>query len=491
MIVTRKSLSRRSILKGLGAAIALPVLDAMTPAFAAASRLADGAAPRRMAFMYVPNGIIMDQYTPATAGADFQLTRVLEPLAAYREDFMVLSGLTLNGGRALGDGAGDHARAASSFLTSAHPVKTAGADIKVGVSVDQMAAQAVGDATKFPSLELTCEDGRLVGSCDSGYSCAYSNSISWRTPSTPNPAEINPRAVFERLFGDAELDPVTRAKRSLYNKSILDFVSDDTRRLQGTLGSTDRRKLDEYLFAVREIEQRIEKAEKDSATLPMPSMERPAGVPVDFAEHARLMFDLMVAAFQTDQTRIATFMIGREGSGRVYRETRYLGRSPSVDTSPQQSRDDRERGKDQQVSHGAIRLFPREAEEHQGRRRHTARSFDGSVRQRLERRQPASTRSSSRRPGRTRRRQHQTWTPRHLSRGNPHGRSVCGHARSHEREARIVWRFKGRTRPARPYLTPTSACPFIPFGRRSARGQSCRLSTCAQPLASTSCGSRF
>jgi hypothetical protein len=316
MIITRKSLSRRSILRGLGAAIALPMLDAMTPALSAAARIT-GDAPRRMAYIYVPNGIIMDQFTPL---ANFEFPRLLKPLAAYREDVMVLSGLTLNGGRALGDGAGDHARAASSFLTSAHPVKTAGADIKVGVSVDQMAAQAVGDQTKFPSLELTCEDGRLVGNCDSGYSCAYSNSISWRTPSTPNPAEINPRAVFERLFGDAELDPATRAKRALYSKSILDFVSDDTQRLQGKLGSTDRRKLDEYLTSVREIEQRIAKAEKDSANLPAPSIERPAGVPVDFAEHARLMFDLMVAAFQTDMTRIATFMIGREGSGRAYRE---------------------------------------------------------------------------------------------------------------------------------------------------------------------------
>ena len=319
MIITRKSLSRRSMLKGLGAAIALPVLDAMTPALSAASRIA-GAAPRRMAFMYVPNGIIMNQFTPATAGADYELTRLLQPLAAYREDLMVLSGLTLNGGRALGDGAGDHARAASSFLTSAHPVKTSGADIKVGVSVDQMAAQDVGNLTRFPSLELTCEDGRMVGNCDSGYSCAYSNAISWRSPSTPNPGEINPRAVFERLFGEAEVDPATRAKRALYSKSILDFVSDDTRRLQGSLGSTDRRKLDEYLASVREIEQRIEKVEKDSASLPAPSMERPAGVPVDFAEHAKLMFDLMVAAFQTDMTRIATLMLGREGSGRAYRE---------------------------------------------------------------------------------------------------------------------------------------------------------------------------
>jgi hypothetical protein len=317
VFITRKSLSRRTLLKGLGAALALPMLDAMTPAFAATG---SAAAARRMAFIYVPNGIIMPQLTPETAGAGFQMTRILEPIAPWREDWMILSGLTLNGGRALGDGAGDHARAAGSFLTSAHPVKTAGADIKAGVSVDQMAAQAVGSQTRFPSLELTCEDGRLVGNCDSGYSCAYSNSISWRTPSSPNPAEINPRAVFERLFGDADLDPKVRAKRALYNKSILDFVSDDTKRLEGNLGSTDRRKLDEYLFAVREIEQRIEKAEKESANLPAPTMERPAGVPVDFGDHAKLMFDLMLAAFQTDQTRIATFMMGREGSGRTYRE---------------------------------------------------------------------------------------------------------------------------------------------------------------------------
>ena len=317
MFITRKNLSRRTLLKGLGAAVALPMLDAMIPAFAAPG---SSAAARRMAFIYVPNGIIMPQLTPETAGAGFQMTRILEPIAPWREDWMVLSGLTLNGGRALGDGAGDHARAAGSFLTSAHPVKTAGADIKAGVSVDQMATQAVGNQTRFPSLELTCEDGRLVGNCDSGYSCAYSNSISWRTPSSPNPAEINPRAVFERLFGDADLDPKVRAKRALYHKSILDFVSEDTKRLEGNLGSTDRRKLDEYLFAVREIEQRIEKAEKESANLPVPTMERPAGVPVDFSDHAKLMFDLMLAAFQTDQTRIATFMIGREGSGRTYRE---------------------------------------------------------------------------------------------------------------------------------------------------------------------------
>jgi hypothetical protein len=320
MIITRKSISRRALLKGLGAAIALPALDAMVPALSFAATTASAVTPRRMAYIYVPNGIIMDQFTPSTEGAAFELKRVLEPLTPYREDINILSGLTLNGGRALGDGAGDHARAASSFLTSAHPVKTSGADIKVGVSVDQVAAQDVGHLTRFPSIELTCEDGRLVGNCDSGYSCAYSNSISWRTPSTPNPGEINPRAVFERMFGDADLDPATRAKRSLYNKSILDFVTDDTRRLQGTLGATDRRKLDEYLYSVREIEQRIQKAEKQFANMPAPSMERPAGVPADFGEHAKLMFDLMAAAFQTDQTRIITFMIGREGSGRAYRE---------------------------------------------------------------------------------------------------------------------------------------------------------------------------
>jgi hypothetical protein len=232
---------------------------------------------------------------------------------------MVLSGLTHNTGRALGDGPGDHARAAASFLTGVHPKKTDGADIHSGVSVDQIAAQKIGNATRFASLELGCEDGRLVGNCDSGYSCAYSNSISWRTTSMPMPPEVNPRAVFERMFGDSSETPEARAKRLTYNKSILDFVLEDTQRLKGDLGKTDRRKLDEYLDAVREIERRIEIAERDSTEF-TPNMEKPAGVPVEFADHVKLMFDLMTLAFQADLTRISTFMMCREGSTRTYRE---------------------------------------------------------------------------------------------------------------------------------------------------------------------------
>jgi len=272
-----------------------------------------------MAFVYVPNGIIMKDWTPAAEGSTFDFTRILKPLEPHRQNLMVLSGLTQNTGRALGDGPGDHARAAASFLTGIHPKKTSGADISLGVSIDQIAAQKVGSATRFASLELGCEDGRLVGNCDSGYSCAYSNSISWRTSTTPLPPEVNPRAVFERLFGDASETPEVRAKRLAYNKSILDFVLDDTQKLKGDLGRTDRRKLDEYLDAVREIERRIEQAEHDHTQF-TPNMEKPEGVPIEFADHVRLMFDLMTLAFQADLTRISTFMICREGSTRTYRE---------------------------------------------------------------------------------------------------------------------------------------------------------------------------
>jgi hypothetical protein len=313
----RKRLPRRAFLRGLGVSIALPALDAMRPAFAAARP-----APPRMAFVYVPNGIDMEHWTPAGEGAGFELPNILAPLAEHRSRFNVLTGLAHINGRALGDGPGDHARAASTFLTGVHPKKTAGADISLGVSADQVAARKIGSATRFASLELGCEDGRLVGNCDSGYSCAYSNSISWRSESTPNPPEVSPRAVFERLFAgyDDTLDPAARARRRRYNKSILDFVREDARALAGAVGPTDRRKLDEYLTSVREIEQRIEKAERDAGHAAPPPMGKPEGVPVEFHAHARLMFDLIVAAFQTDATRVITFMMGREGSGRTYRE---------------------------------------------------------------------------------------------------------------------------------------------------------------------------
>jgi len=239
-----------------------------------------------------------------------------------REDLLVLSNLDSYTGNALGDGPGDHARAGASFLTGVHCRKTAGADIRGGVSVDQFAATKLAGATRFPSLELGCEDSRTVGDCDSGYSCAYTNSLSWRTPQTPMPPEVNPRAAFERLFGTAEdlnLDPQTRAQRLKYRKSILDFVRTDTQNLSKTLGPADRRKLDEYLYSVREVEQRIESAEKDTNQV-APAIDKPAGIPFEFPEYAKLMCDLQVLAFQADLTRVVTLVIAREGSNRVYPE---------------------------------------------------------------------------------------------------------------------------------------------------------------------------
>jgi len=325
--MTQKALSRRTLLRGLGTAVALPVLDAMTPALAAPAARAAAESPLRMVFAYVPNGVIMEHWTPAATGTRFAFPEILQPLEPLRHKLNILTGLTHNTGRALGDGPGDHARAASTFLTGIHPRKTAGADISLGISVDQAAAQALGSRTRFASLELGLEMGRLAGNCDSGYSCAYSNSISWRSATTPNPPEVNPRLVFERLFGD--YDPTesaaSRAKRSRYNKSILDFVAEDTASLKRELGATDRRKLDEYLTAVREVEARITQAEKSAAgemslSAVAPGFEKPAGMPVEFAEHARIMFDLMTIAMRTDLTRVMTIMLAREGSNRPYRE---------------------------------------------------------------------------------------------------------------------------------------------------------------------------
>jgi Protein of unknown function (DUF1552) len=319
MALMNKHLSRRRLLRGLGAAISLPLLDAMVPAFASPS---SSAAPLRLAFVYVPNGVLMNQWTPSIVGPDFDLPRILAPLEPHRDKVLVLSGLTQNTGRPLGDAEGDHARASATYLTGVHPKKTDGAGISAGISVDQVAASHVGGASRFPSIELACEDGRLVGNCDSGYSCAYSNTLSWRAPSTPLPPEVNPRAVFERLFGSIDENPVDRLKRRRDETGILDYVLADSRRLAAQLGPSDRGKVDEYLTSVREIERRIQLAETDSAAAPdaPPSIEKPSGVPADFAGYAQLMFDLMAAAFQTGATRVSTFMLGREGSTRAYRE---------------------------------------------------------------------------------------------------------------------------------------------------------------------------
>ena len=319
MIVTRRHLPRRTFLKGMGAVIAVPVLDAMTPAFAAPAQA--GKAPLRLAFTYVPNGVTMVDWTPTGDGAAFEFSRILKPLERFREDTLVISGLAHRNGYALGDGPGDHARAAASYLTGVHPRKTAGADIQNGISVDQVAAQYLAKETRFPSIELGCDDSRTVGNCDSGYSCAYTNSLAWRGPATPMPPETNPRLVFERLFGDIDtsLPAETRARRLQYRRSILDLVRERTAELTTTLGGSDRRKLDEYLTSIREIEQRIEKAEQDLTGL-NPGIDKPTGVPVLYADYVKLMFDLQIVAFQTDLTRVATMMMGREGSMRTYPE---------------------------------------------------------------------------------------------------------------------------------------------------------------------------
>lgn len=246
----------------------------------------------------------------------------MQPMAAYRERMLVLTGLAHNNGRALGDGAGDHARASASFLTGVHPRKTAGADIHNGISVDQVAAHFLGDKTRFASLEFGLEHGRQAGNCDSGYSCAYTNSLAWRGEATPMPPEVNPKLMFERLFGTAdpgETDGM-RARREQYRKSILDFVREDAAALQSSVGPNDRRKLDEYLTGVREIEKRIALAAKQQEGLPKPGMDRPFGIPADFDEYAKLMFDLMTVALRTDSSRILTMMVGREGSNMTYRQ---------------------------------------------------------------------------------------------------------------------------------------------------------------------------
>jgi hypothetical protein len=318
MIITGKHLRRRTFLKGMGATLALPMLDAMTPALAATSRFS---AKSRLAFTYVPNGIVMADWTPKAVGAGYELTRVLQPLAPYRGQMLVLSGLAHENGKALGDGPGDHARAGASYLTGVHPRKTAGADIQNGISVDQVLAQQIGSETRFASLELGCDDSRTVGNCDSGYSCAYTNSLAWRGPTTPMPPETNPRLVFERLFGDIDtsVPADVRARRLMYRRSILDLVNDRAAKLSGQLGPSDRRKLDEYLSSIREIELRIQKAEQDPTGL-TPGIDKPTGVPVMYADYVNLMFDLHLLALQADQTRIVTMMMGREGSMRTYPE---------------------------------------------------------------------------------------------------------------------------------------------------------------------------
>jgi hypothetical protein len=309
--VTKKHLSRRALLRGIGAAVSLPLLDSMAPSMKAATT------PKsRLGFVYVPHGAVMDKWTPAAEGTSFEMTQILSPLTPYRDRLTIISGLADKAAESQGDGGGDHSRAAPSYLSGVHPKRTEGDDIRAGTTIDQIAAEKIGQDTPLPSLELGIEDTGLVGVCDVGYSCAYMNSIAWKTESTPLPMEINPRTVFERLFGDGS-SAEERLQRKKEDRSILDSVTKETARLEGGLGVRDKARISDYLENIREIERRIQKAEKQASTnLSVPAT--PIGVPESFEEHAKLMFDLQALAYQADITRISTFMLARDLSQRTF-----------------------------------------------------------------------------------------------------------------------------------------------------------------------------
>jgi hypothetical protein len=320
----KTNLNRRHFLRGVGACLALPAFEAFSPVIAAIKEAAPLAttgsgAPLRMAYVYFPNGAHQEHWWP-TEGDSLVLNRTMQPLESVRHQLQVLGGMDHVNATPGPDGAGDHARASGTFLTGVRVKKTAGADIHAGISIDQLAARRVGHLTRFPSLELTCDAIRKSGSCDSGYSCAYQYNLSWSSPSTPVAPEANPRLVFERLFGAGS--PGERGRhlkqRQQQQRSILDFVLDDARAIQKNLTARDHEKLDEYLTSVRDLEKRIEQAERFEA--PDPAIKTPDGIPASFQEHIRMMFDMLLLAFQTDSTRIATFLMANEGSNRAFPE---------------------------------------------------------------------------------------------------------------------------------------------------------------------------
>ena len=319
MIVAKKSLGRRTVLRGMGAALSLPLLDAMVPALTAFQKTA--AKPvNRFGTVYVPNGIMMAQWTPSAEGAAFEFTPTLKPLEPFGDRLLVLSGLNSTPPAKQAGAVGVHARASTRFLTDVPPKVTNGSDLEAGISMDQIAAKELGKHTQLASLELGLESTESAASCDNGFNCVYTSTISWRGSTTPLPTENNPRQVFERMFGDAaSTDPAVRLARIQQQRSILDSVTQRIARLGQTVGSGDRAKLDEYFEAIRDVERRIQNAERQSAT-ELPVVDQPPGIPASFEEHAKLMYDLYALAWQCDMTRVITFMIAHEFSGRTYPE---------------------------------------------------------------------------------------------------------------------------------------------------------------------------
>jgi hypothetical protein len=318
MFITKRHIPRRTFLRGAGAAVALPFLEAMLPAQTPLARSA--AVPQaRFSFIYVPHGAIMKQFTPATEGANFEFTPILKPLEPFKEQVLVVSGLeAAMAGPAPGQSGGDHSRSAAVFLSGARPKHTAGQDVHLGTTLDQVIAKNVGQDTALPSLELGIEDVGYTGICGYGYSCSYVNTISWETPSKPLPMEINPQVVFERLFGDGST-PAERVELKRENRSILDSITHDVARLRVRLGSSDRTRMDDYLDDIREIERRLQMVDKGAANVIEP--EVPPGVPQSFDEHAKLMYDLQALAFKADITRVSTFMYARDNSNRLFPES--------------------------------------------------------------------------------------------------------------------------------------------------------------------------
>lgn len=315
--------NRRRFLRGLGAAVALPAFETFLPSAAAAAGQAGRAvtetgAPLRMGFVYIPNGVNVEKWNPTGVGADYQLGETQKPIAGFKNDFQMISQLAHDNGWGKQDGGGDHARANATFLTGARPRKTAGADIQLGISVDQVAANHIGDLTRLSSLELTCAAVRTAGRCDSGYSCAYQYNLSWRSEVSPMTPEPDPRLVFERLFGSGSKEERVQnfKRRQVQQRSILDFVMEDAKSLHGQLGRNDQQKLDEYLTGVREIEKQIEKSEH--FPIPEAPVDAPSGIPSDKRDYIRMMYDMMILAFQTDSTRVATFLQANDGDNRSY-----------------------------------------------------------------------------------------------------------------------------------------------------------------------------
>ncbi len=312
MIITKRSLSRRTVLKGIGVTLALPLLDAMVPALTALAQTA--ARPRkRLGCVYIPHGAIMDRWTPAASGAGFEFTPILKPLEPFRDSIVVVTNLT----RPEEGFDTNHAGAPASWLAGVPPKRTAGPDFSLGMTLDQLVARRIGQETMLPSIELATEDfSGLVGDCAPGFSCAYMNTLSWQSETAPLPMEINPRLVFEQMFGGGSTRD-ERMTRMATDRSLLDFVADDLQSVQAGIGARDRVRLGQYLDHVREIERRIQHAERQASTIPdIPNA--PVGVPESFEEHARLLFDLLAVAFQADLSRVFTFMLGRELSQRTY-----------------------------------------------------------------------------------------------------------------------------------------------------------------------------